>query len=308
MARHIQLPLLLLLLLVQQTPVSIYGSSSHAVSSSSSSGVSLSLAGASTTLLGKGFHLVFESRVLLKQQQSTAAAAAAAAAGKEEACLLWLEYRLPQQLFADPDQTYELGASDTHGRVLTGAPGGPLLLQPSTLFMPSCSHGGPQGAPNCTHGSVLVDVEQPSYSSKLGPPPLVRQEVYVHPSLLQEDSSSSSSSTTREVKVQLPVHLRYGPPCSSSNSSCNGLLRMTAAAPVVGLSCGGQEQQQQQLKATAEATEAAAAGEEAAAAAAAGSVEFSVPVGQRVHWAATSGVCAATLILNILAVVFVLAA
>ena len=303
MPRHIR-PLLLLLLLLH-TPASIYGSSSRNSNSSSSSStdVSLSLVKASTRLEGKGFHRVFESRILLQQQPSARTAASAAAGEKDaaEECLLSLEYRLPQQLFADPDQTYELGAPDRHGRVIsTGAPGGPLLLQATTIFKPSCQ-GGPRRAPqggSCMQGPVMVDVELPSYSPRLGPPPVVRQEVHIHPKMLEGGAPGS----THEVMVQLPVHLRYGAPCSSS--SCNGLLREAAAAPLVGLSCRGREKQQQ----TATAAPAAAAAAARGAAAEAAAVEFFVPVGQTAHWGLSAAVTAAAMTFSIIAVVFALAA
>ncbi|CDJ40471.1 hypothetical protein, conserved [Eimeria tenella] len=238
-------------------------------------------------LQGRGFHRVFETRVQLEVVPNAGAAAAAAADSKGEAeqCLLWLEYRLPQQVFADPDQTHELGAPHKYRRGPPRSPGSPILLRPTTLFKPSCPDK-PSSEATCHHGPVLVNVELPSYSPLLGVPPVVRQEVYVHSKMLD------ASPDTREVSVQLPVHLRYGPPCSGS---CSRLLKSSLAAPLVGLECSGRPQQQL----TAAATAGAAAGE--------GPLEFAVPVGQRADWALTVATSGATLALGVYAVVFSLA-
>ncbi|KAL8271563.1 hypothetical protein Esti_004598 [Eimeria stiedai] len=236
----------------------------------------LLLKGAFTELKGQGFHLVLQTRVQLQPRAAAAAkpAAASAAGQQQEAgCLLSVEYSLPRQLFADPDKTYEFEALEPSGGFYGGPPEGPLSLPTTTTFEPASCEGPPQagrGAPLCNEGSVLVDVELPAYSPLLKPPPIVRQEVSIHPNLL---------GGPREVVVELPVHLRYGPPSST------GLLRSAAQPPLVGLSCQGAPQVQQQAT-------PAAAGMEAAAAA--GGLEFSVPVGERADWGFAALTSAAT--------------
>ncbi|KAL8448304.1 hypothetical protein Emed_003834 [Eimeria media] len=270
----------------------------HCVCSSSSSAAAAAgtqdvlLKGASTELKGQGFHLLMQTRVQLQPRDAVAAKAAAkpAAAAKsaaaaeqqqEAGCLLSVEYSLPRQLFADPDKTYEFEAHGPSGGFFGGPhggpPEGPLSLPTTTTFeQVSCGE-----ASECDDGSVLVDVELPAYSPLLKPSPIVRQEVYVHPNLL---------GAPREVVVELPVHLRYGPP------SRTGLLRFAAKTPLVALSCQGAPKVQLQAATTAAAAAARAAArvESSSTAAAGGELEFSVPVGERDDWGLAALTSAAT--------------
>ncbi|XP_026194416.1 uncharacterized protein LOC34617826 [Cyclospora cayetanensis] len=227
--------------------------------------------GPHSALLGHGQHKVLVTRARLHEVElptastNSEAAASRAEREEEEGCLLWLEYALPQELFVDPDKTHELGISQKSTKAHLGAPGEPLLLSANTTFMPSCQGISSRGAlpeAECRRGPVMVNVELPSYSPLIGPPPLVRQEVFIRRSELL----GGVATNMREVEIQLPVHLRYGQPCSGS---CNGLLAAAAAPPLVGIACAGAPPQQL---------------EAAAAKVGQGLLHFTVPVGRVAHW------------------------
>lgn len=198
---------------------------------------------AKTSLVGRGMHRELQTKVLARRRPAWIRASwlrrAVAAI-----CLLSVEYKMPQQFFFDPEETYEdpsLVSASRRRRCGRGC----FLKRTFLLDAASGAEGG---------AAVSVNIELPGTSPLLGPPPRVRQEalVFQRPLPLAERLWPSRPRRDRllEWRLSLKLHARYAAPCRK----CSGFRRAALPTPEVSLRCDGDALHS--LRASREAREA----------------------------------------------------